>query len=535
MRKYISLTTVVLASGTITSCKQLQKGHEKGAPQPERPNILFCIADDASFPHFSAYGCRWVNTPGFDRIAREGILFSNCYTPNAKSAPSRACVLTGLYSWQLREAGNHIPQFPVDIKVITEALRETGYAVGFTGKGWAPGDAGSVNGAPRELTGTPYQKQRLTPPTPQIGTTDYTANFKDFLDEQQSADPWFFWAGFTEPHRAYSYGSGIQLGGKTVDMIDHVPAFWPDNETVRTDMLDYSFEIEYLDKHLAMMIEELEKRGILDNTIIVFTSDNGMPFPRSKANNYELSNHMPLAVMWKNGIVNPGRVVTDYINFVDFTPTFLDVTGIEPAQHGMQQPSGRSLTDIFKNGKEGMATNYRNFTLLGRERHDYGRPGNQGYPIRAIIREGFLYINNLKPELFPGGNPETGYLDCDGSPTKTDILNMRREGRNNWYWQLSFGKRTEEELYNLSVDKDCIINLANNPLFDAQKKEMKDDLFSILRQQGDPRMSENGDIFDSYPFYQGSAWNFWERVQSGELTEPWKQTNWVNPTDYETY
>jgi len=535
MNRYISFTSFFLASGAITSCKFPQKNQEKETVLPERPNILFCIADDASYPHFGANGCRWVNTPGFDRIAWEGILFSNCYTPNAKSAPSRACVLTGLYSWQLREAGNHIPKFPLDIKVITETLQETGYVTGFTGKGWAPGDAGLVDGKPRELTGTPYQKKRLIPPTPYIGTTDYTANFKDFLNEQQGANPWFFWVGFTEPHRAYSYGSGIHLGGKTVDMIEHVPEFWPDNETVRTDMLDYAFEIEYLDQHLAMMIEELERRGMLDNTIIVFTSDNGMPFPRSKANSYELSNHMPLAVMWKNGILRPGRVVTDYINFVDFTPTFLEVSGIDPVQHGMQQPAGRSMNDIFKNGKEGMTTPSRNFTLLGRERHDYGRPGNQGYPVRAMIRDEFLYINNMKPYLYPGGNPETGYLDCDGSPTKTDILNMQREGRNNRYWQLSFGKRHEEELYNLAVDKDCIINLANNPLLDAQKREMKESLFFMLRQQGDPRMLGNGDIFDHYPYNQDNAWNFWERVQSGEIAEPWKQTGWVNPSDYETY
>ena len=529
MNKYLSFTGIIVASGAMASCKMMHKDI-----QPERPNILFVIADDASYPHFGANGCRWVDTPGFDRIARDGILFSNCYTPNAKSAPSRACMLTGLYSWQLREAGNHLPKFPSDIKVVTETMKEVGYTIGFTGKGWAPGDAGQINGKPRELTGTPYQRIKLNSPTPQINATDYTANFKQFLDDQKGENPWFFWVGFFEPHRAYEYGSGITLGNKTIDMIDQVPVFWPDNETVRTDMLDYAYEIEYLDKHLIMMLDELEKRGILDNTIIVFTSDNGMPFPRSKANNYELSNHMPLAVMWKNGIVSPGRVVTDYVNFVDFTPTFLDVGGIDPVRHGMLQPAGRSLNDIFKNGKEGMTTSYRNYTLLGRERHDYGRPGNQGYPTRSIIKDGLLYIHNVKPELFPGGNPETGYLDCDGSPTKSQILNMRRESINDRYWQLSFGKRQEQELYNLEIDKDCIINLADHPLYQAQKEEMKETLLSILYQQGDPRMFGAGDVFDHYPFDQDINWNFWERVQSGEITEPWKQTTWVNPTDYET-
>ena len=71
----------------------------------DRPNILFAIADDWSYGHAGVYGCRWVETPSFDRIAKEGILFRNAYTPNAKCAPSRATILTGRYSWQLEEAG----------------------------------------------------------------------------------------------------------------------------------------------------------------------------------------------------------------------------------------------------------------------------------------------------------------------------------------------------------------------------------------------------------------------------------------------
>ena len=532
MKTYISCTSLFLVSGAVSCGQQAPKSQTKNA---DRPNILFMIADDASYPHFSAYGCRWVNTPGFDRVAREGILFENCYTPNAKSAPSRAVVLTGMYSWQLREAGNHNPMFPADIKVVTEALKENGYDVACTGKGWSPGTSLYADGTPRGLTGVPYQKQTVKSPTPQISNTDYAANFKDFLDTNKGKTPWFFWAGFHEPHRAYAFGSGEALGGKNKDMIDRVPAFWPDNETIRTDMLDYAFEIEYLDRHISAMLDELEKRGMLDNTIIVITSDNGMPFPRSKASTYEVSNHMPLAVMWRNGIKNPGRKVTDYVNFVDLTPTFLDVSNVEPVKNGMMKPAGKSLNEIFRNGKSGTATKDRSFTLLGRERHDYGRPANQGYPTRAIIRDSFLYIANLKPHLMPHGNPETGYLDTDGSPTKTEILKMQREGRNIWYWQLSFGLRPAEELYNLSVDRDCILNLANKPIYDRQKKKMREDLFTMLRQQGDPRVVGDGDVFDRYPYNQKQNWNFWERVQSGEITEPWKQTGWVNATDYEQY
>src|SRR5450759_4474788 len=124
----------------------------------KRPNIIFCIADDASYQHFSAYGCKWISTPGFDRVAKNGIIFTNAYTPNAKSAPSRACILTGRNSWQLEEAGNHISNFPAKFKTFMEALRGNGYFVGYTAKGWEPGNPGVIDGKARELTGIGFNK-----------------------------------------------------------------------------------------------------------------------------------------------------------------------------------------------------------------------------------------------------------------------------------------------------------------------------------------------------------------------------------------
>ncbi len=112
----------------------------------ERPNILFAIADDWG-KHASAYGTRWVKTPAFDRVAREGILFNNAYTPNAKCAPSRACILTGRNSWQLKEAANHICYFPPEFKGWGEALAEHSWFVGHTMKGWGPGVQRAQGGA----------------------------------------------------------------------------------------------------------------------------------------------------------------------------------------------------------------------------------------------------------------------------------------------------------------------------------------------------------------------------------------------------
>ncbi|GHU98463.1 heparan N-sulfatase [Bacteroidia bacterium] len=522
---------IVILAGIIPS---LAAAAEKTSAPASRPNILFCIADDASYHHFGAAGCRWVDTPAFDRVASHGLFFANCYTPNAKSAPSRACILTGRYSWQLKEAGNHICNFPAEFGVFTETLASGGYLVACTGKGWAPGNPGSINGRPRQLTGEAYQQHKLKPPTKGISNNDYSANFAQFLDES-GGKPWFFWFGGTEPHRSYEYGSGVAKGGRKPGDIDHVPAFWPDCEQVRNDMLDYGYEIEWFDSHIGRMLAELERRDMLHNTLVVITSDNGMPFPRSKANNYEFSHHMPLAAMWPDGVANPGRRIEDFVSFVDFAPTFLEVCGIGKGQSNMQPITGQSIMPILRSSKNGRVVASRDHILLGRERDDYGRPNNEGYPIRAIIRGELLYINNLKPDRWPAGNPETGYLDIDGSPTKSVILEMKRSGESGWFYQMSMGVRPSEELYDLAADPDCIRDLARDKAYAARKEALHKELYAALKRQGDPRTVGGGDVFDSYPFDSPDKWNFYERVVSGEVQAPWKQTRWVEPADYDAF
>lgn len=317
-------------------------------------------------------------------------------------------------------------------------------------------------------------------------------------------------------------------------MIDKVPSFWPDNDTVRTDMLDYAYEIEYYDKQLGEIMHELEKNNLLDNTIVVVTSDNGMPFPRSKANQYEYSHHMPLVICWPEGIKGKGRIANDYVSFIDLAPTFLEVAGVNSQTSGMLPFAGKSLSPIFNRSDDRFVDEGWEEVLLGRERDDYGRPKNQGYPIRAIIRDGYLYIWNLKPDLLPAGNPETGYLDVDGSPTKSYILSMNRRGDSS-YFKYSFSARPEEELYDLRRDLDCVENLAEEQRCQDLKNKLRKRLEERLLEQDDPRLLGGGDVFDNYRYDTENKWNFWERVISGEIKEPWKQTGWVTPTDYEQY
>lgn len=499
----------------------------------ERPNILFAIADDWSFGHAGAYGCGWVETPNFDRVAREGLLFQNAYTPNAKCAPSRATILTGRYSWQLENAGNHMTYFPAKFGGFMERLAAAGYFAGSTGKGWGPGFANDVDGKPRAITGKKFNQHKAKPPTRSISNNDYGKNFEEFLAAAPNDRPWVFWFGTLEPHRGYEFKSGVRKGKKLTD-IERVPAYWPDNDTIRHDMLDYAVEVEHYDMHLGRILEQLEAAGQLENTLVVATSDHGMPFPRVKGQAYDHSNHIPLAVRWPKGINTAGRKISDFVNFTDLAPTFLQAAQIDDPGPIMQPVSGRSLFDIFKSEQSGQVNPQRDHVLIGKERHDIGRPNNEGYPIRGIRKGSFLYIQNFKTDRWPAGNPETGYLNCDGSPTKTEILNMRREGTNASWWKLSFGKRAEEEFFNLASDPDCVTNLAASQdslgRYRADMERLKKQMVDELQAQGDPRMFGNGDIFDRYPYSGASTDNFYKRYMAGEEG---LKAGWVNKSDFE--
>jgi arylsulfatase A-like enzyme len=448
-----------------------------------RPNILFCIADDAGL-HFGAYGCAWAKTPNIDRLAKQGLVFANAYTPTAKCAPSRAAIMTGRNPWQLEEAANHQPFFPAKFKAFTEVLKEAGVYVGGQGKTWGPGGAKTADGQPRDWG--------------MIRAKPGAEGFRQFLASRPAGAPFFFWFGSQNPHRPYTPDSGLASGKKPAD-IDRVPGIWPDNEIVRRDMLDYVTEVEAYDSQVGELLQVLESSGEASNTLVVVTSDNGMPFPRSKGHNYDIANHLPLILCWPQGIANPGRKIADFISFIDFAPTFLELTGVDDAKAGMSPMTGRSFTDLLR----GQAGRERGFVILGRERNDVrARPGTEaglGYPVRAIREGSLFYIHNFAPDRWPCGNVELGLLDTDNGPAKKLIADLGEQDR---YWQLSFGKRPAEELFDLGTDPDCLKNLAADPAQRVTMTALREKLFAQLKAQNDPRVLGQGDVFDNYPTFK---------------------------------
>lgn len=474
----------------VTACRS-------ASGQAKRPNILFAIADDWGWPHAGAYGCSWVSTPAFDRLAREGVLFANCFTSNPKCSPCRASILTGRNTWQLEQAVNHFGVFPAKWAVFPDLLERAGYHVGYTGKGWGPGDY-QAGGFSRNPAGPEYAEHTLQPKFRHMSNKDYARNFESFLEARDPGQPFCFWFGTQEPHRAYQDGAG-ELSGKRPRDVD-IPAFYPDDETIRRDLADYAVESEWFDTHLGRILRPLEDAGELDHTLVIATSDHGMPFPRVKGQIYEYGFHLPLAVRWGGG--RTGRTVEDFINVRDFAPTILELAGVEVPE----SMTGRSFADVLEADRAGWLDPRRNRMLVGKERHDLGRPNDWGYPVRAIRTPEFLYIRNYTPERWPAGNPETGYRNCDNSPTKSRLLRQFDE-----HYRMSFGKRPAEELYRVDRDPDCVQNLADEPGHARTKDSLRAELQEGLERDGDPRALGRAEVFDSYR-YTGSrrhAYSTW--------------------------
>lgn len=300
-----------------------------------------------------------------------------------------------------------------------------------------------------------------------------------------------------------------------------------DHETIRQDILDYYYEIMWYDSHLAGMIYELEQAGKLDNTIIIVTSDNGMPFPRAKVNLYDWGTHMPLAIRWGNKI-KAGRKVDDLVSLTDLAPTILEATGLKIPS----EMTGKSLLSILTSEKEGIVDPLRDQVFTGLERHTYCRPEGATYPCRAIRTHDYLYIRNFEPERWPTGGDEfissnkTSHGDVDACPTKTFIIEHHDSLPQ--YYQWNFGKRPAEELYDVKNDPGQITNLTNNPAFADVKNELSEKLIAYLKKTSDPRI-EGKDPWQNYIYHQENGFG---STYNKSLPEHRRQRAKLRPSDH---
>ena len=440
----------------------------------EKPNILICVADDWGYGHASIYGDPVVKTPSFDRVAREGALFSHAHCAAASCTPSRAAMLTGRWPHQLEEGGNLWSALPAKFAVYPDLLEKAGYAVGCEGKGWGPGDF-KAGGRERNPAGPPVA-------------------FEKFLAGVKSDEPFCFWYGSHDPHRPYVAGTGAASGMKAEDV--RLPAAWPDTPEIRSDVLDYFFAVQRFDARVGAILAALEKAGRLDDTLVVVTSDNGMPFPRGKATCYDLGTRMPLAMRWPARI-KAGTTIYGFVTQVAFAPTFLDAAGL-PAPPEMVE---KSLLPLLAGTAKGADK-----VFSERERHADVRKDHASYPVRAVRTEKWLYLHNLRPARWPGGDPEMFFSvgefgDVDPGPTKDFIMSLKDDPERLRYFQLSFAQRPEEELYDVEKDPAQLHNLAGHTEHLATQKQLRAELDAWTQSTGDPRATSDDDRWDTYRYF----------------------------------
>jgi arylsulfatase A-like enzyme len=449
-------------------------GNQTGSVK--RPNILIAIADDWSFPHARIYGDGVVITPTFDRVAREGALFTHAFVAAPSCTPSRAALLTGQAVHRLQEGGNLHGFLPKSYAVYPDLLEAAGYVVGFTGKGWGPGRF-EPGGRTRNPAGPEFK------------------SFDDFMRQRPAGAPFCFWFGSNDPHRPYEPGTGAR-SGLSLDRV-RVPRFLPDRPEVRNDLLDYYFEVQRFDADVGRILEALERSGELNDTIVVMTSDNGMPFPRAKANVYDAGTRVPLAIRWP-GLVKASTTIDSLVSLTDIAPTLLESAGLTPPS----AMTGRTLSAALK----GAPRPARDRVFIERERHANVRRGDLSYPVRAIRTNDYLYIRNFRSDRWPAGDPELYFAvgpfgDIDGGPSKSLLLTERGNPTIAPQFQLATAKRPAEELYDLKRDPEQLENVATRPAYRAARQRLRAELDRWLRETGDPRAATDDDRWDRYPYY----------------------------------
>lgn len=442
--------------------------------EAKAPNILFCIADDWSYPHAGAFGDRVIRTPNIDWLAAHGLSFSQAYCASPSCTPSRGAILAGRYPHQLEQGGNLWSSLPARFPVVPDLLEKNGYAVGHTRKGWGPGNF-KAGGRDRNPAGPQFK------------------NFDAFLESVPADRPFWFWFGSNDPHRPYEKGAGAKSGLDQSKV--EVPACWPNTEEVRRDILDYYSEVERFDRDVGEILDTLRQKGMLENTVVIVTGDNGLPFPRAKANLYDLGTRVPLVVYWA-GTVTPGRTSDAFVNLADLGPTFLEIGGVAPPAEMTTRTilpllQGRSLPD-------------RDHVFLERERHANVRAGDLSYPMRAVRTRDFLYIRNLRPDRWPAGDPEPyfsvgAYGDCDNSPTKSLLLDQPGSP----YFKLAFGLRPAEELYAVGPDPSQTNNLAQSERYQKVRSDLSALLDHWMKDSGDPRVDPSNDSWSHYEYFGG--------------------------------
>ena len=462
----MKIKNVTLFLFFLLSCKNLLFAQTFG----ERPNILWISVEDLS-PLLGAYGDKTIQTPNIDRLAREGITYTNAFATAGVCAPSRSSIITGMYpvsigtqnmrtgphyAYREPEAetyktyvslkdirGRNVPEYaavpPPYVKVFTEYLRAAGYFTSNAAK-------------------TDYQFNSPITAWDEIGKNAHYNN-------RSAGQPFFavFNHEITHESRVFmKKGDPMLADANKV----RIPAYFPDLPVVRQDLGRVYSNIIELDQQIGKLMDELSAEGLLEKTIIFFWSDHGGPLLRQKRAVGNSGLRVPLIVRLPNGAM-AGTKVGDIVSLMDLGPSVLSLAGIEPPAY----MHGKAFLGTFKTKTP------HPYAFGAADRFDEAADMS-----RSVIDGRFVYIRNFRPELpLIYRNAYREQIDM----TRT-LIELDQQGKLSGNAAYIFMKtKPQEELYDLASDPDEVHNLAHLPEQQAKLKEMRAALGSWQLEIGD--------------------------------------------------
>ncbi len=431
MKSRILLLLMSASIGLMISSPRALTAEEK--PLPEKPNLLVIIADDMAWNDCGAYDHSKIRTPNIDQLARMGMRFDRAFLTCSSCSPSRCSINTGRYPHATGAPELHMP-LPEDQVLFASALREAGYYTAACGK-WHMGNPAKEQ----------YDLVR------EGGHPAGYGHWLTTMRERPKEKPFFFWFATTDPHRPYQKNT-ISRPHDSEDAI--VPPYLPDVPATREDLALYYDEIGRLDKHVGLVMEELEKQGIAENTLVLFLSDNGRPFPRCKTTLYDSGVRTPFLVHWP-AAVSRGQVSGSLVSSVDIAPTFCELAGAEV----LPSFQGVSFVPVLKDPEQEVRT----FVFSEHNWHDY-----MAFE-RSARNDRYLYVRNWLPEL-----PQTPPADAVRSPTYMEMIRMERQGNLSEAQRACFQTPVPTEmLFDVKADPHNMHNLAGDPEHQETLREMR--------------------------------------------------------------
>ncbi len=440
------------------------------ANRTDKPNFIVIVADDSSPMDYGCYGSAVARTPNIDSLATGGMLFTRGFVTASSCSPSRTSMLTGVYPSQLGLARNLHVELPAEsgLTTLQRELSKAGYYTGISGKTHIGKYAIS-------------HFERVIPliPKDQGGGSQ---GFVKLISERPKDKPFFFWLASTDPHRPFTAPEFAQQYNPATLPI---PQFWADTPETREDLRQHYGEIARLDSYVGKVLAELERQGVLEDTLIIYIADNGRPFPRYKTTNYDSGTNVPFIAMWK-GVIKAGKICAQPVSTIDIAPTFLELAGLEIPK----QFEGTSFVKTLQNPK----TPSREYVFTERNWHNF-----KGYE-RAVRDKKYSYIRNYLPDLQT--LPPSDLIE---SPTFQAMWEKFKNGTLHAGAMHCFAQpRAAEEFYDLEDDPLETRNLALRPQYASLVKKYSDVL--------DAWMKSTGQAFDE-----------------GELVEDWTDRITLKP------